>query len=60
LLESIDPVLSLPDVPLGPRTVLNQAFELVGYGFVNVLAYATAIGGALLFGLRRRGADAES
>ena len=60
LLESIDPVLSLPSVPLGPRALLNHAFELVGYGFVNALAYVTAIGGALLFGLRRRRADARA
>jgi hypothetical protein len=58
LLESIDPVLARPEVPLGPRAFLNSAFELVGYGFVNALAYAAAIGGALLFGMRRRRADA--
>jgi len=58
LLESIDPVLSRPEVPLGPRSFLNAAFELVGYGWVNALAYASAIAGALVFGLRRRGAQA--
>ena len=38
-LVSIHPILNLPRVPEGPRTLLNYAFEAAGYGLVNLLAY---------------------
>src|SRR5690606_1404178 len=48
-LSSVHPLLSLPSVPEGPRTVLNYACEAAGYGWVNAIAYVGAIaaGGAL-------------
>lgn len=42
-LSSVHPLLSLPSVPEGPRTVLNYACEAAGYGWVNAIAYAGAI-----------------
>ncbi|MEM6295738.1 MAG: hypothetical protein AAGA54_30985 [Myxococcota bacterium] len=45
-LLSIHPLLALPSVPEGPRMTLNYAFEAVGYGWVNALAYAGPLLGA--------------
>jgi hypothetical protein len=49
VLWSVHPLLSLPSVPEGPRTVINYACEAAGYGWVNAIAYVGAIvaGGAL-------------
>lgn len=48
-LSSVHPLLSLPSVPEGPRTVLNYACEAAGYDWVNAIAFvgALATGGAL-------------
>lgn len=55
VLWSIHPLLSRPDVPEGPRTVLNFACEAAGYGWVNAIAYLGAIGaGVVLMGWGRR------
>ncbi|MEM7159987.1 MAG: hypothetical protein AAF799_44525 [Myxococcota bacterium] len=47
VLLSIHPLLSMPEVPEGPRTLLNYACEGAGYGWVNAIAH----GGAILTGL---------
>ena len=47
ILSSIHPVLAMPSVPEGPRTVLNYACEAAGYGWVNGIAH----GGAIATGL---------
>ncbi len=44
VLGSIHPLLSMPTVPEGPRTVINYACEAIGYGWVNTIAYVGAIG----------------
>ncbi len=49
LLLSVHPVLNLQSVPEGPRTFLNYAFESVGYGWVNFMAYLGALGTAWVF-----------
>jgi hypothetical protein len=48
-LSSVHPLLSLPSVPEGPRTVLNYACEAAGYGWVNGIAFVGAVvtGGVL-------------
>ena len=48
-LRSVHPLLSLPSVPEGPRTVLNYACEAAGYGWVNVIAYLGAVVAGLAF-----------
>ncbi|MEX1368111.1 MAG: hypothetical protein AB1Z98_33590 [Nannocystaceae bacterium] len=48
-LWSVHPLLSRPDVPEGPRTVLNYACEAAGYGWVNAIAYVGAIATGLGF-----------
>ncbi len=53
-LLSIHPVLALPSVPEGPRMMLNYAFEAVGYGWVNVLAYAGPLLGAATIAWRSK------
>jgi hypothetical protein len=56
VLLSIHPLLARPDVPEGPRTWINFACEAMGYGYVNVVAYAGSLGAALVYALgpRRR------
>ncbi|MEM9457412.1 MAG: hypothetical protein AAGF11_24745 [Myxococcota bacterium] len=55
VLWSIHPLLSLPDVPEGPRTVLNFACEAAGYGWVNAIVYLGAIAaGIVVMGWGRR------
>ncbi len=49
ILLSIHPLLSLRVVPEGPRMLLNFACEAAGYMWVNVLAYAGALGAAGVF-----------
>ena len=43
VLSSIHPLLAMPSVPEGPRTVLNYACEAAGYGWVNGIAHGGAI-----------------
>ncbi|MCH9687773.1 MAG: hypothetical protein K0V04_40460 [Deltaproteobacteria bacterium] len=50
VLRSIHPLLSLPTVPEGPRTVLNYACEAAGYGWINAIAYIGGIGTGAAFG----------
>lgn len=59
-LLSIHPILSLKQVPEGPRTALNYLFEAVGYDWVNALAYAAPLAAALLYALAtsQRGTEA--
>ena len=47
LLVSLHPVLNLPQVPEGPRTMLNYAFEAAGYVVVNLLAYVGVLAAAV-------------
>lgn len=49
ILSSIHPVLAMPSVPEGPRTVLNFACEAAGYGWVNAIAYIGALATGLAF-----------
>ncbi len=48
-LLSVHPLLSMPSVPEGPRTVLNYACEAAGYGWINAIAYIGGIGTGAAF-----------
>ncbi len=60
VLLSIHPLLSMPQVPEGPRTVLNYACEAAGYGWINAIAYLGALVTAAAFVGAPRGAPAEA
>jgi len=62
-LLAIHPILALPSVPEGPRTVLNYACEAAGYGWINAIAYGGAIATGVAFawlGTRARVEAAEA
>lgn len=48
-LLAVHPVLSMPTVPEGPRTMLNYACEAAGYGWVNAIAHGGAVAAAVAF-----------
>ena len=54
VLLSIHPLLSMPEVPEGPRTLLNYACEGAGYAWVNAIAHLGGIATGLGFALAAR------